>query len=69
MNDTKLDSPAAIKAFLASTDKLEFYVSKEVRYERLALTLKRTNYFKLCKTDKGTVRKLTTTSTLFEAHF
>ena len=57
MNDTKLDSPAAIKAFLASTDKLEFYVSKEARYEWLALTLKRTNYFKLCKKDKGTVRK------------
>ena len=57
MNDTKLDSPGAIKAFLASTDKLEFHVSKEARYEWLARTLKRTNYFKLCKKDKGTVRE------------
>lgn len=57
MNDTKLDSPEAIKAFLGSTDKLEFHVSKEARYEWIARTLKRTNYFKLSKKDKGSVRE------------
>lgn len=57
MNDTKLDSPEAIKAFLGSTDKLEFHVSKETRYEWIAGTLKRTNYFKLSKKDKGSVRE------------
>lgn len=57
MNDTKLDSPEAIKAFLGSTDKLEFHVSKEARYGWIARTLKRTNYFKLSKKDKGSVRE------------
>ena len=57
MNDTKLDSPEAIKAFLGGTDKLEFQVSKATRYSFLASTLKRTNYFKLSKKDKGTVRE------------
>ena len=57
MNDTKLDSPEAIKAFLGSTDKLEFHVSKEARYEWIARTLKRTNHFKLSKKDKGSVRE------------
>lgn len=57
MNDIKLDSPAAIKAFLVGTDKLEFNVSKEARYAWLASTLKRTNYFKLSKKDKGFVRE------------
>lgn len=57
MNDTKLDSPEAIKAFLGGADKLEFQVSKEQRYEWIAGTLKRTNYFKLSKKDKGTVRE------------
>ncbi len=57
MNDSKLDSPAAIKAFLSGTDKLEFQVSKAARYEWIAGTLKRTNYFKLRKKDKGPVRE------------
>jgi transposase InsO family protein len=57
MNDDKLDSPAAIKAFLGGTDKLEFKVSKAARYEWIAGTLKRTNYFKLRKKDKGPVRE------------
>ena len=53
MNDTKLDSPEAIKAFLGGTDKLDFQMSKTTRYSFLAGTLKRTNYFKLSKKDKG----------------
>ena len=40
MNDTKLDSPEAIKAFLGGTDKLDFQVSKATRYSFLAGTLK-----------------------------
>ena len=55
MNDTKLDSPEAIKAFLGGTDKLDFQVSKTTRYSFIAGTLKRTNYFKLSKKDKGPV--------------
>ena len=43
MNDTKLDSPEAIKAFLSGTNELEFQVSKATRYSFLASTLKRTN--------------------------
>lgn len=57
MNDTKLESPEAIKAFLGGTDNLDFQVSKSTRYEWLAGTLKRTNYFKLSKKDKGPVRE------------
>ena len=57
MNDNKLNSPEAIKAFLGGTDKLEFKVSKAARYEWIAGTLKRTNYFKLRKKDKGPVRE------------
>ena len=57
MNDDKLDSPAAIKAFLGGTGKFEFKVSKAARYEWIAGTLKRTNYFKLKKKDKGSVRE------------
>ena len=57
MNDDKLDSPAAIKTFLDGTNKLEFHMSKSSRYEWVACTLKRTNYFKLHKNDKGTVRE------------
>ena len=57
MNDDKLNSPAAIKAFLDGTDKVEFKVSKEARYAWIAGTLKRTNYFKLSKKDKGPVRE------------
>ena len=57
MNDTKLDSPEAIKAFLGGTNKLEFQVLKATRYSFLAGTLKRTNYFKLSKKDKGPVRE------------
>lgn len=55
MNDTKLNSSKAIKKFLAGTDKVNFEVSKEERYKWIAGTLKRTNYFKLSKKDKGPV--------------
>jgi transposase InsO family protein len=57
MNDSQLDSPTAIKAFLSSTDKLEFQMCKSARYEWIAGTLKRTNYFKLSKKEKGPVRE------------
>lgn len=52
MNDIKLDSPVAIKTFLGGTEKVDFTVSKEARYEWIAGTLKRTNYFKLSKKNK-----------------
>jgi transposase InsO family protein len=55
MNDSKLDSPEAIKAFLGGTDKLGFEVSKSSRYEWIAGTLKRTDYFNLRKRDKAPV--------------
>src|SRR3990167_8590513 len=55
MNDTKLDSPEAIKTFLAGSDKLDFQIPKENRYAFIAKTLKCTNYFKLSKTDKRPV--------------
>lgn len=55
MNDSELDSPKAIKAFLGGTDKLRFTVPKSNRYEWIAGTLKRTNYFKLSKKDKAPV--------------
>ena len=55
MNDDKLHSPTAIKAFLRGTDKVEFNVRKEARYAWIARTLKRTNYFNLRKKDKGPV--------------
>lgn len=57
MNDSELNSPKAIKAFLGGTDKLKFSVPKPMRYEWMAGTLKRTNYFKLTKKDKGPVRE------------
>lgn len=57
MKDDKLDSPKAIKAFLEGADKLKFSVPKSNRYQWIAGTLKRTNYFKLTKKDKGPVRE------------
>ena len=57
MNDTKLDSPAAIKSFLAGIDNVEFYVPKKERYAWIASTLKRTNYFNLSKREKSSVRE------------
>jgi hypothetical protein len=57
MNDDKLDSPGAIKTFLAGAGKIEFTVSKEQRYEWIAGTLKRTGYFLLQKKEKSVVRE------------
>ena len=57
MNDTKLDSPESIKAFFEGTDKIEFQLSKTNRYEWIARTLKRTNYFNLRKKDKAPIRE------------
>ena len=57
MNDDKLNSPKAIKSFWGGADKLKFSVPKSNRYEQIAGTLKRTNYFKLIKKDKGPVRE------------
>jgi transposase InsO family protein len=57
MNDDKLDSPSAIKTFLAGADKIEFSVSKEQRYEWIAGTLKRTGYFLLRKKEKAVIKE------------
>jgi transposase InsO family protein len=57
MNDKKLDSPGAIRTFLAGADKCEFSVSKEQRYEWIAGTLKRTGYFLLRKKEKSVIRE------------
>lgn len=55
MNDDKLDSPEAIKSFLGGTGKVKFSVPKSNRYQWIAGTLKRTNYFSLSKKEKGSV--------------
>lgn len=57
MNDSKLDSPSAIKTFLVGADKVEFAVSKEQRYEWIAGTLKRTGYYLLLKKEKSVIRE------------
>lgn len=57
MNDKTLDSPRAIKTFLAGTDKIELSVPEEQRYEWIARTLKRTGYFNLRKKEKSVVRE------------
>ena len=57
MNDTTLDSPAAIKSFLAGARKLELSVPKTERYAWIAGTLKRTGYFNLKKKEKSIIRE------------
>lgn len=57
MNDTTLDSPCAIKTFLAGTDNVELSVTKEQRYAFIAGTLKRTGYFSLRKQEKTVIRE------------
>lgn len=57
MNDTTLNSPEAIKTFLAATDNIELSVTKEQRYAWIASTLKRTGYFSLKKNEKSTIRE------------
>jgi transposase InsO family protein len=57
MNDTTLDSPSAIKSFLAGTGNLELSVSKSQRYAWVAGVLKRTGYFSLRKKEKSIIRE------------
>lgn len=57
MNDSKLDSPAAIKPFLDGIDNIEFHVPKSERYAWIARTLKRTGYLQLGKKDKSVLRE------------
>ncbi len=55
MNDTNLNTPEAIGAFLKGTFLSEFTVDKSGCYSFIARTLKQTAYFKLCKKDKSIV--------------
>ncbi len=55
MNDDNLDSPGAIKAFLAGANNLSLSVPKEQRYPWIARTLQRTGYFRLHRNDKPIV--------------
>lgn len=57
MNDSTLNSPRAIKTFLAATDNAELTVAKEERYCWIAQTLKQTNYFGQSKKAKSTIRE------------
>jgi transposase InsO family protein len=57
MNDKNLDSPGAIKSFLAGTSKLEFSVPKDNRYDWIKEKLRRTNYLALSKKEKSVVRE------------
>jgi transposase InsO family protein len=55
MNDTNLNTPLAIEAFLKGTLLSEFTVDKSSSYSFIARTLKQTSYFKLCKKDKSII--------------
>ena len=57
MNDTKLDSPKAIKTFLGATGNIEISVAKEQRYIWIARMLKQTRYFCLRKREKSVIRE------------
>jgi len=57
MNDTNLDSPNAIKTFLAATDNIELSIAKEKRYAWIAKTLKNTHYGALRKKEKSIIRE------------
>lgn len=57
MNDSTLDSPSAIKSFLAGTGNLELSVSKSQRYAWVAGVLKRTGYYSLRKKEKSIIRE------------
>jgi transposase InsO family protein len=57
MNDKTLDSPEAIKTFLAGTGNIELSISKNERNAWVAGKLKRTRYFSLSKKDKSTIRE------------
>ncbi len=55
MNDTKLDSPKAIKTFLSGICNVEFQISKEQRYIWISNTIKRTGYLRLTKAEKSII--------------
>lgn len=56
MNDTTLDSPSAIKSFMAGIGKLELSVPKNERYDWIREKLMQTSYLCLSKKDKAVVR-------------
>lgn len=56
MNDTKLQSPSEIKTFLEGTQAITLCIGKDKKYEWLAYTLKKTNYYQLKKVEKIIVR-------------
>ena len=57
MNDETLNSPSAIKPFLAGSSNLKFTMAKEQRYRWLSGKLKQTGYFSLSKKDKSVIRE------------
>lgn len=57
MNDTNLDSPSAIRAFLAETSNLTLKVSKADRYAWVSEKLRATSYIALRKKDKSVVKE------------
>jgi transposase InsO family protein len=58
MNDTQLTGLDEVDQFLTSSDKIEFKPLRlEERYRWIAATLKRLNYFRLNRQDKGVVRE------------
>ena len=55
MNDENLDSPSAIKTFLAGANNLSLSVPKEQCYSWIAKTLQKIDYFRLHRSDKPIV--------------
>jgi len=56
MNDAKLQELSQVREFVNASDNIAFSpTNKAESYEWIARTLKRFNYFKLSKIDKGTV--------------
>lgn len=57
MNDTELREPTQVQDFLSSSESISFKpYSQADSYAWIAMTLKRFDYFKISKADKGTVR-------------
>ena len=57
MNDAELSEPKQVREFVDASATLNFKpVSQAESYQWIARTLKRFNYFKLSKADKGTVK-------------
>lgn len=57
MNDDKLNSPTAIRAFLGNTSNVEFQIPKDGVHLWVADRLRRTGYLRLPKRDKSIVRE------------